>query len=241
MRHAPAIEARHVGAWRDQIGWVGGANPLVAAHVAVPPDAIAPLMKDLLAFVARRDLDAVTQAAVAHAQFETIHPFADGNGRIGRVLIGWVLTRRIEVALPPPVSLEFARDIGGYQAGLTLYRQNGTDAWVRWFADAVVRAAGRVSDVADAVSELQTRWDQRTASLRSDAAARRVLPLLATHPVLSAATAAALLDVSEQTARVALSTLAEVDVLVEVDPIGGTPGRPRRWWVANELLELIGR
>ena len=69
-------------------------------------------MEDLVAFANEDRLDPVTQAAVLHAQFESIHPYGDGNGRIGRILIGWVLCHRLDLTVPPPVSLIIARDPG---------------------------------------------------------------------------------------------------------------------------------
>jgi Fic family protein len=241
MRHAPDIDRAHVGAWRDRIGWVGGPNPLLAAHVGAPPKRITPLMKDLLAFVNRDDVDPITSAAVTHAQFETIHPFSDGNGRIGRVLIGWILATRLGVAYPPPVSLEFARDIGGYQSGLTLYRQDGIDTWVRWFADAVAHSAARTETVVEAVAERLAAWEHELSDVRADAAARRLLMILGAHPVLSAATAAELLDTSTESARNALLTLAARGIVQEIKDVPAAAGRPRRWWVAQGLLDLVGR
>jgi len=93
-----------VGAFRTVQGWIGGTSPLDAVLMTPPPEFVPDLMDDLLAYVNRDDVDAVTQAAVAHAQFESIHPYADGNGRIGRVLVAWILVRRLELAVPPPVS-----------------------------------------------------------------------------------------------------------------------------------------
>src|SRR5207253_1519106 len=101
----------------------------------------------------------VASAAIAHAQFETIHPFADGNGRIGRVVIGWTLATRLGLVYPPPVSLEFARDIGGYLSGLAMFREGMTDAWVRWFADAVAKAASRTSEILAAVDQRLAAWE----------------------------------------------------------------------------------
>lgn len=91
-----------VGRFRDAQGWIGGTSPLDAALVTPPPEEIDDLVADLVAFANRNDIDVITQAAAGHAQFEAIHPYADGNGRIGRVLIGWVLTRRLRLVNPPP-------------------------------------------------------------------------------------------------------------------------------------------
>lgn len=240
MRSAPAIDARHVGAYRDTLGWVGGPNPMMAAHVAVPHGAIPPLMEDLFAYVARHDVDPVTQAAVAHAQFETIHPFADGNGRLGRVLVGRVLAHRLEVAVPPPISLALTRDIGGYLAGLTLFRQGFAEHWVSWFAGIVESAADRSTEVLAAVGEVQRSWVEATAGFRADAAARRVLPLLPSHPVVSAGLVARLLGVSGQAAGRGLQALVEAGVLSETERAGRRRGRPERWYVAHGLLDLLG-
>jgi Fic family protein len=198
-------------------------------------------MEDLFAFIARRDLDAATQAAVAHAQFETIHPFADGNGRLGRVIVGRILSQRLDVPVPPPVSVQFARDVGGYQSGLTLFRQGDVESWVVWFADAVQAAATRSSHVLDAVAGLQEGWRAETAGLRADSAARRLLEVIPAHPVLSAQTAADLLEVSEQASRLALEKLARRGVLSAAASAPHGRGRPRRWWVAHDMLALLGR
>ncbi|MDB5876076.1 MAG: uncharacterized protein JWQ07_5518 [Ramlibacter sp.] len=241
MLHAPDLDDHHRGAYRDRLGWVGGSNPMVAAHVAAPPELIAPAMGDLFAYAARTDVDAVSQAAIVHAQFETIHPFADGNGRLGRVLIGRILAHRLDLTVPPPVSQVFARDIGGYQAGLTLYRQGQAAPWVSWFAEAVRTAAERTGAVLGAIAELSAAWERASAYLRSDAAARRLLPHLPAQPVLSARAAADLLDISTQAARQALATLADAGILVEVERSSTGPGRPTRWWIAQDLLALLGR
>lgn len=78
--------AQHVGVLRTEQGWIGGTSPLDAHLVTPPPDEVPALLDALIAYVNRHDIDPVSQAAVAHAQFELIHPFADGNGRVGRVL-----------------------------------------------------------------------------------------------------------------------------------------------------------
>jgi Fic family protein len=240
MRHAPNIEPRHVGRWRDVLGWVGGPNPRVAAHVAAPPEDIGELMGDLVAFINRNDLDAVTQAAVAHAQFEMIHPFADGNGRIGRVLIGWILRTRVEVNYPPPISVELAKDRGGYLSGLTLYRQDMVDIWISWFAEVVADAAYAASDVLHLIEQVQVRWREETGDLRSDSASKRIIELLPAQPVLSTRMVADLLSTSRQAALNSLDILEKRGILDPIQGPSGARGRPERWWKAGAMFELLG-
>lgn len=235
------LEPALIGTWRDRIGWIGGSTPRRAAYVPPPPEMVDRLMDDLVAFANGDHLDPVTQAALTHAQFETIHPFADGNGRIGRVLIGWVLARRLGLAVPPPVSRAFLADRGGYLAGLTRYRLEGPEPWVRWFAEALERAALGAEWTLAQVARLVASWPERLAGLRSDAAARRLLDHLVAHPALDAATAASLAGVSDQAARGALDELVRRGILRPAGTSGraGETGRPRRWWVAGELLDLL--
>ena len=99
------------GRFREEQNWIGGSsyNPCSAAFVPPPHEYVEELMADLCAFSSTDDLPAVAQAAIAHAQFETIHPFVDGNGRTGRALIHLILRRRgLAVRVLPPVSLVLA-------------------------------------------------------------------------------------------------------------------------------------
>ena len=234
------LDADFKGAWRDRLGWVGGATPHRAAYVAPPEDRIDALMADLVSYATNPSHDPVTAAALLHAQFETIHPFADGNGRIGRLLISWALHRHGAVVVPPPVSVAFLRDVGGYLSGLTLYRTVGPDDWVRWFANTLEHAASSATLTLAAVGELVSAWPTRLEGIRSDAAARRLVGHVITHPAFDVEIAAGLLDVSRPTARAALEQLAERGVLRRADlPGTGEPGRPRSWWVAGELLDLL--
>lgn len=198
-------------------------------------------MADLFTFIARTDIDPVTQAAIAHAQFETIHPFADGNGRLGRVIIGQILTRRLHVEIPPPVSVQMARDIGGYQSGLTLFRQDLIEPWVAWFADAITAAATRTTEVLTDVVALRDGWRLRTADLRIDSGARRLCEQLPAAPVLHSELVSMLLGITEQAARTALTQLVDREILTETTTPTRSPGRPRRWFIAHELLALLAR
>jgi Fic family protein len=236
------LDERLAGAWRDRLGWVGGPTPRQAAYVATPHDHIERLMRDLVAYANAPRHGAVGGAALVHAQFETIHPFADGNGRIGRLLISWMLHRHLDLTVPPPVSVAFLRDVGGYLSGLALFRTRGPDEWVAWFARTLEYAAASANETLSAVAALVASWPARLDGIRSDAAARRLLDHVVTHPALDVETVARLLAVSRPTARGALETLAQRNIVCEADVPGtGGPGRPRRWWVAAELLALLTR
>ena len=118
----------HGGRIRTVQNWIGGSdyNPCSAAFVPPPPEAVPGLLDDLLAFCNDDSLPALAQAAVAHAQFETVHPFVDGNGRAGRVLLHLVLRRRgVALRVLPPVSLVLATWSRDYVDGLTATRYVG--------------------------------------------------------------------------------------------------------------------
>ena len=239
MSTASHLPAHQIGAWREQPGWIGGTSPLDAALVVVPPELIASLVEDLLVFANRGDIDPVTQAAVAHAQFELIHPYADGNGRVGRILIASVLTRRLNLTTAPPVSVRIAIDRGGYLSGLTLFRLGHVDPWVGWFAQAVQGSGEATTNFVNAIAKLTASWRERIAGVRADSVAHRTLALLPAHPVIGGEIVARELGVSERAARAGLDTLQEHRVLEPFVPALRAPGRPRRWWVATELFDLV--
>jgi Fic family protein len=247
MTGSPA-PAQHVGVLRTEQGWIGGTSPLDAHLATPPPDEVPALVDDLVAYVNHDDIDPVSQAAIAHAQFEIIHPFADGNGRVGRVLVAWILVRRLALVTPPPVSARIAADVGGYGSGLVLFRMGDHNAWVRWFAQAVSGAGRAQQELVATVERLQRAWRERLAGpraesrrVRSDAAAWRVLDLLPRHVVLTGPIVASELAIPLKSANAALGELVGAGVLVEhgtVQPSGR--GRPSRLYTSAELLGLTG-
>lgn len=240
--------AQHVGVLRTEQGWIGGTSPLDAHLVTPPSEEVPALVDDLVAYVNRDDVDPVSQAAIAHAQFEIIHPFADGNGRVGRVLVAWILVHRLVLVTPPPVSARIAADVGGYASGLVLFRMGDHDAWVRWFAEAVSGAGRAQQELVASVERLQREWRERLSAprqgsrrVRSDAAAWRALDLLPRHLVLTGPVVASEIGVPLKSANAALRDLVDAGILVEHGTVRGSGrGRPSRLYTSAELLGLTG-
>ena len=150
---------------------------------------------DLCAFCDDEGLPPLVQAAIAHAQFETIHPFDDGNGRTGRALIQIILRRRgLAPAFVPPISVILARDKGRYIKGLTLFREDRLAEWLDIFAVAANHAAGLAIRYGLRVGELQQAWRQKLgehSNPRSDAGAWAIIDMLPAHPIITVPVAVA--------------------------------------------------
>ena len=239
--------AQYVGVLRTEQGWIGGTSPFDAHLVTAPPEQVPALVDDLVDYVNRDDVDVVSQAAISHAQFEIIHPFADGNGRIGRVLIAWLLVRRLSLVTAPPVSTRIAADVGGYGSGLVLFRMGDHNTWVRWFANAVSGAGRAQQELVASVERLQREWRERLAAprqgakvLRSNAAAWPALDLLPRCLVLTGPIVASELSIPLKSANAALRDLVDAGVLVEHGVQRSGRGRPSRLYTSVELLGLTG-
>jgi Fic family protein len=250
MEHATnQFDPGLIGAYRDRPVWVGGRSPREAAYVGPPHELVGTLMDDLIEFANADATDVVTQAAILHAQFESIHPFADGNGRLGRVLIGWLIVRRLGVLVPPPFSVFVARDPGGYLSGLTLYRMGELTPWVRWFATTLERSASMATSLIAEVEILTAEWRQRAGTsstgerraVRIGATFWGVLEMLPEHPIVSVQLIQERFQITNETARLVLHRFQSLGILSPVELRSGTPGRPARWWAAKELIDIIAR
>jgi len=226
------------GQVRERQNWIGGSsvNPRRAEFIPPPPGEVRPLLDDLCAFVNRQDLPPVAQAAIAHAQFETIHPFADGNGRVGRALIHVILRRRgVTPRFVPPISLVLVANARSYVEGLTLFREGDLAGWSTRFAHALRDSTVIAARLGTTLADLQTAWWEAAGRPRRNSATKRLIELLAARPVIDIPTAATLLEVSYPQAREAVLRLEEADVLRPV-----SIGRKRnRAWEAPALLDLL--
>jgi Fic family protein len=232
------------GRLRETQNWIGGSsyNPCSAAFVPPPPEYVPGLVEDLVAFCNDGSLPAVAQAAIAHAQFETIHPFVDGNGRTGRALVHLVLRRRgTATRVLPPVSLVLATWAKSYIGGLTATRYQGppespeavegVNRWVAFFAEACARAAKDASDFEQRAARIEEGWRARLGRVRANSGTDLLLGRLVGAPVLTANSAAALIGRSFVQTNEAIRRLTEARVLRQV-----TVGRRNRAFEAPDII-----
>ena len=235
---------QHAGRIRTVQNWIGGSsfNPCSAAFVPPPPEHVPGLLADLAAFCSDDSLPAVAQAAVAHAQFETIHPFVDGNGRTGRALIHLILRRRgLSPRVVPPVSLILATLASDYVSALSAYRYEGesssqaaTEAlnhWVALFAGCCTRAAGDAADFERRVRDIQNAWRERLGPIRRNSTTELLIDVLPGMPIVTVTGAANLLGRSFPAANKAVEQLLAAGVLHKV-----TVGRRNRAFEAADVI-----
>ncbi len=237
----------YAGSIRNEQNWIGGSsyNPCTAAFVPPLPELVRDLLEDLCRFCNDDSIPAVAQAAIAHAQFETIHPFVDGNGRTGRALIHFVLRRRgLATRVLPPISLVLATWANDYIAGLqaTRYRgpasstaaRDGINEWVARFAAACQRAVDDATSFEETAQLLQEQWRARLGTVRANSATDLLIHALPGAPVVTVASAAALIGRTFKPANDAITRLVSAGILQQVNV-----GRRNRAFEAPDVIEAF--
>lgn len=210
-----------------------------------PPELVPELLLDLCRFCNEDSLPAVAQVALAHAQFETIHPFVDGNGRTGRALLHLILRRRgLAPRILPPVSLVLVTRATDYIAALegTRYRgrstspaaHEGLNRWVGLFAAAARRAVADASEFEARAQALEEAWRERLGPVRANSATDLLLRSLPGAPILTVQSAAELISRSVRATNEAVGRLSLTGVLTQV-----TVGRRNRAFEARELMDAF--
>ncbi|NED94775.1 Fic family protein [Phytoactinopolyspora alkaliphila] len=233
-------DERWAGIVRSEQNWIGGVNPCSAAFVPPPEDYVSELLDDLAAYVSGDEHPALLQAALAHSQFETIHPFADGNGRAGRALIQLVLRRRgVATRVVPPVSLVLATQADAYIDALDQTRADGSTlsgqlSWVELFLSATGRACRDASRFATDLASLERSWRESLGRVRANSATDLLVTALPSLPVFSVATAAAHIGRTFQATSEAVNRLVEAGTVRQVKV-----GRRNRAFEAVGLFEAF--
>lgn len=231
-----STEPESAGKWRAVQNWIGGSDwsPHEAMFVPPQPDRVPAAIHDLERFLARDDLPVVVQAAVAHAQFETIHPFTDGNGRTGRALVhsllrAKALTRKVTV----PVSAGLLADTRRYFETLTAYRDGDPEPIVERLASASFAAINNGRTLVGELHSVRASWDE-VITARRGATAWRLADMLLSQPVVDSPLVQRQLGVTAPAALGAIDQLGDAGVLVKVS------GRQRyRRYSAPRVLEAL--
>jgi Fic family protein len=189
---------------------------------------------DLTAFAQRADVPTLPKIAVAHAQFETIHPFTDGNGRTGRALVQAMLrNKRLTRKVTVPVSAGLLADTDAYFAALTSYRDGDAAPIVERFSQAIVLAIANGRQLVADIRDIRENWND-LISARSDSAVWKVADLLTRRPVVNAALLAQELGIESTNAHRYLNPLTEAGILIET-----TSGPRNRVWRSPEVLAAL--
>jgi Fic family protein len=242
MQDAP--DRVRAGEWRDTQAWIGAGRIEDATFVPPPPSYIDTCMveleKSMLQYARNEDehyeISIVARLAITHAQFETIHPFSDGNGRVGRLLMPLMLA---ETGYPPLyLSGYLLRYRHAYYAALAeVQLRNEWDPWVEFLCHAVVDACDTSLSIAHDMNAIADEWLVKLEDLRMDATARKIPRLLLGHPVTSINEMASLLNTTFQTAAGAIEQLVARGILKDLDPAR----KRNRIFHATELLSRLER
>lgn len=222
-----------VGRWRDQQVWIGGGS--ISPHQAtfVPPHhrLVPSLMSDLLSFCRRLDLPVIAQTAIAHAQFETVHPFPDGNGRTGRALVqGMLRAGRVTRNVTVPVSAGLLGDTDGYFRALTAYRTGDVRPIIESLAEASFAAVSNGRMLERDITGIAQGWNEAVRA-RSDSSILALQRLLLRQPVVTITMVAAELGVSFPAADASVQKLVDAGILTQ-----SSTGRRNRHFQASEVL-----
>ncbi len=231
-----AGQPRHTpGQFRTEPVWIGaGATPIGATFVGPRHERIAAAITDLIAFVSRADVPALPHIAIAHAQFETIHPFTDGNGRTGRALAHAMLRNKgLARQITVPISAGLLADTDGYFAALSDYRTGHPTPIVECFTHATLRAIANGRQLVGELRDIRESWNDDITA-RSDSAIWKVADLLTRRPVINAALLAQELGIETTNAHRYLTPLTDAGILIE-----STNQRRNRIWRAPAILAAL--
>jgi Fic family protein len=209
-------EHRHAGQLRTVQNWIGGSDysPRDALYVPPPPDTVRAFMDDLMEFANRTDIPVLVQAAIAHAQFESIHPFTDGNGRIGRALINTIFRRRgTTTRLVVPLASALVAHRERYFAALNSYRVGDLRPLIVTFANSSKTAAAESRTTAERLAEIPVEWEHMVGPTRRHSATDTLLQLLPSAPIVSSEDVASLVDAPRSSVFAAIRRLHDTGVL----------------------------
>lgn len=233
--------AKQPGDFRRSQNWIGGTRPGNAVFVPPPPEQVPDLMSDLERFIHADtpEIPALIKAGLVHVQFETIHPFLDGNGRLGRLLITFLLCA--QGILKEPIlylSLYFKTHRRHYYDLLQQVRERGDwEAWLAFFLEGIAETSVQAADAAREILNLFDADRDRIEGLgRPAASALRVHQLLQQKPIIAIPDAAQRLGISAPTIAKSVHHLERLGILREI-----TGRQRRRLFAYDGYLQILNR
>jgi len=224
------------GEYKQDQNWIGGPSPMTARFVPPPPAEALASMDQMEAFINRADpsnVHPLLEAAIVHYQFETIHPFADGNGRVGRILIPLLLLSRNMISSPvfyPSASLERRKN----EYIDRMFAVSAESAWTEWlhfFLEVCRDTCMTTTDVIDRLLAIQTEYIERAVrDFRSNNVIVLINQLFST-PVVTTSKVMDILHVTRRSARMSIASLEKIGVLEKVPG----PTNPELF-IAHEVL-----
>lgn len=208
------------GKFRSAQNWIGGRKPSEAAHVPPPPNHLDEVLGKLERFLHDSDFPPLVTAALVHAQFETIHPFLDGNGRIGRLLITLYLCKAGVLREPSLyLSLYFKQHRQEYYDRLSAIREGDWEGWISFFLTGVEATAAAATELGRTMQEM---FKEHCALLKGrgdfgtrEALAIQVLDAMRQQPIATVRSVAKITGRSEPTIRRVMTDLEALDLLRE--------------------------
>ena len=234
-------EHKMPGEFRQSQNWIDGNNLNEAVYIPPGHDEVSELMADLEKFWHNDQIQVphLIRIAISHYQFETIHPFLDGNGRIGRLLITLYLVSSGFLNKPSLyLSDFFERNRVAYYDSLTAVRiSDNLIQWIKFFLTAIIKTAEKGQQTFKDILNLRDEMAEKIVSLgRKAENARKLILHLYRKPVLSGSTAPKLLGLTPRTANALINDLERLDILKEI-----TGFKRNRVYVFEEYLKLFRR
>ncbi len=222
------------GHYRAEAVWIGGSSPHTAMFVPPSYEHIPEAMEDLISFMRRDDIPALTQAAISHAQFETIHPFPDGNGRTGRALVGSMLRNKgITEKVTIPVSSGLLTDTKSYFDALDAFREGDIKPIVEMFAESTFRATANGRQLAEDIGNIRQQIYAGLGRAPGEGL-KRATELILREPAI---TAQILIDTAGQSSSAAYRNIERLEKAGALKLSGHINGH--RVWITPKVIEAL--
>lgn len=230
---------KYAGQFRTVQNWVGGNayNPLNAVYVPPAPEYVESLIEDLCDFINSKNVSTIVKAAIAHAQLETIHPFADGNGRTGRALIHLILKKDgLCKKIIPPISMMMATYNKDYILGLTEFRNGQIEDWVSTFCGFTIKSCNEINVYEDELKSIENNWRKSFDNIRAGSSLDMLLSELAAIPVFNIDTIMPIVNTSFAAINSALDLCLKQGILTIANN-----NKRNRIFLVPDVLQLINK